>query len=91
MARPKDPDAQTLADMAEELQRLPPLDVTIQPQSALQLVAILQLVKRHPNLPENIRDFADGIQAKISQYFIENKAPTTLSVIRRGDNPDEDR
>ena len=94
MARKRTTDAQDQADLdalTREIPTLPPLEVTIQAQSAFQLCAILQLAQRHPDLPPNVRDFAQQITGKIREYFREHGAVATMRIIERGDNPAEDR
>lgn len=65
------------------------MELLLKPDSVFHLVGVLQLAKRHPNLGGPSRELADRFIAGAREYFAE--CPTILDVIRRGDDPNEDR
>jgi hypothetical protein len=76
--------------MAAELEaKEQPLTLVLQPFSVLLLTGLLQLALRHPNVPESSRDFGEQFLSGVREYFAD--CPHTLDVVRRGDDPNEDR
>lgn len=75
--------------MAHELVDLPPMELGLRPESVFQLVGALQLVQRHPLLPPTVRATAEAFVAAARRYFIN--CPAVLEMVRRGDDPAEDR
>ena len=78
-------------DLGKDLEKLDAIDVpiTLGGPEAVQLVALVQLVLRHPNLPPTSRafgrQFCDGmIEA------LEQAVPGVGDFLRLGDNPDYD-
>lgn len=83
-------DAQVTALLGAELDRLrAPAILALPPADAFQLVALLQLIARHPQLSDHLRGTADAIVLELWTYFAE--CPTVLDIIQRGDDPAEDR
>jgi hypothetical protein len=82
-------DDATVARLVEELQARGPMLLTLKPQSVLHLTGLLQLALRHPGLGESSREIAQTFIAGARDYFVNS--PATLDVIRRGDDPSEDR
>lgn len=81
-------DDELFATMAVELRERRAFTLVLRPLVALQLAGLLQLVRRHPELSDdNDRTAADVIE-HVRQYFAD--APSTLEVLRRGDDPDHD-
>jgi hypothetical protein len=79
-------------DMAREIQHKPDaMELVLQPQSALQLAGVVQLALRHPGIADHTasRDAALRFLSGVRQYFAD--CPTVLEVLRRGDDPAEDR
>ncbi len=85
---PTDEDA--LARMAaDELERLPYMDLMLKPATVFELVGLLQLALRHPELPDSIRGTAARFVHSSRDYFAD--CPTVLAIIERGADPQEDR
>jgi hypothetical protein len=86
---PADDDAKIALAMAKELCQLGPMELGLKPETVFQLVGLLQLARRHPalsaELDATITLFVTGARA----YFAA--CPVVLDVIRRGDDPAEDR
>jgi len=59
------------------------------PISMFRAVGILQLAARHPGLDENHRLFIRTF-IEHARHFFED-CPSVLEIIRRGDDPAEDR
>jgi hypothetical protein len=85
-------DPALLAAMVAELAtREAPIEVVLRPLSALHLAGLLQLALRHPETS------ASSAHARIANTFIElvrayfAGCPATLEILRRGDDPTEDR
>jgi len=57
--------------------------------SMLRAVAVLQLATRHPRLDDGHRLFIRTFVEHARAFFAD--CPTVLDVIRRGDDPREDR
>jgi hypothetical protein len=82
-------DREIAENMAAELATHPPVEVVLTATGAVHLVGLLQLVLRHPAIGGSSRDTAIAIIEQVRVYFAG--CPTTLAVIRRGDDPREDR
>jgi hypothetical protein len=83
-------EAQIVRAMAREIQQKPDfMALTLQPQSALQLAGVVQLALRHPQLQGPNRVAAERFLTGVRDYFADS--PTVLEVLRRGDDPSEDR
>ena len=83
------PDDEIVQALAEELEhKRAPLEITMQPASALQLAGLVQLALRHPSVAPNIAATARAFLAGVNEYFAE--CPMVLEVLRRGDDPRED-
>lgn len=74
--------------MADELRDHAPLELVLKPETVLALVGVLQLAKRHPNLPQTHRDLADHFIAGARDYF--DDCPFVLDTITMGENPEFD-
>jgi hypothetical protein len=83
-------DEDLLAAMVAELEtREAPLEFVLRPLVALQLAGLLQLALRHPGpAPDTTRTARTFIE-HVRAYFAD--APAVLEVLRRGDDPSEDR
>lgn len=77
------------SEMAEKGNHV--MELVLQPVSVFQLVAALQLARRHPQFAdqETVADTAERFIAAARDYFAD--CPTVLDVMRRGDDPTEDR
>jgi hypothetical protein len=84
-----DDDARRVALMVEELANREPFHLVLNATASVQLAALLQLVKRHPQLDANNRRTAIMIIEQVRAYF--GGAPATLAAIRDGDDPSFDR
>jgi hypothetical protein len=86
-------DAQLLTVMVAELRDLEqfgePLLIGLHPLAAIQIAGLLQLALRHDGTAGDIRRAARGFLAGVREYFAE--CPAVLEVLRRGDDPGEDR
>jgi hypothetical protein len=82
-------DEQLAANLAAELATHPPVEVHLTATGALHLVGLLQLVLRHPMIAQSSRATAIAVIEQLRVYFVD--APATLAVIRRGDDPGQDR
>lgn len=82
-------DKEIAEQMAAELATHPPVEVLLTATGAVHLVGLLQLVLRHPAISGSSRDTAVAIVEQIRVYFAG--CPTTLAVMRRGDDPSQDR
>jgi hypothetical protein len=67
------------------------MELVLQPVSVFQLVAALQLARRHPQFAdqETVAVTVERFLTAAREYFAD--CPTVLDVIRRGDDPTEDR
>jgi hypothetical protein len=89
--RGADEDALLAQMTAEVLAREAPIEMVLRPLSALHLAGLLQLALRHPGTQ------ASEAHARIAVTFIEHvrayfaDAPAVLEVLRRGDDPTEDK
>ena len=86
MATDDDIVQQLAAEVAAKSQ---PMELLLRPITVFQLVAALQLTLRHPHVPPDVRHTVNTFLAAAREYF--DDAPTVLDVIRRGDDPQEDR
>jgi len=87
-------DAQLLALVVDEITRITATRVPIilgpiAPAQGLELVGLLQLATRHPSLGPRARYLARHLIDELREYFAD--APATLDLIRRGDDPAQDR
>jgi hypothetical protein len=83
-------DEQIVRTMAREIQHKPTfMELALQPQSALQLAGVVQLALRHPQLQGVNRLAGERFLVGVRDYFAD--CPTVLEVLRRGDDPAEDR
>lgn len=83
-------DATVAARLAVELRgKQPTLDVSFQPWTVFQLSGLIQLSLRHPGVTPEIRATAARFLAGVRAYFAD--CPTVLDVVRRGDDPGQDR
>lgn len=92
MTRERDTDTDLIAGATEELQRCEaPIEVVLRPASAFQLAALLQLALRHPGADGSTalagRTFIEHVRA----YFAQHDASAVVEMLRRGDDPREDR
>jgi hypothetical protein len=85
-----EPSEETLIiAMTQEIARKEAMEITFQPFSVYQLTGLVQLALRHPDVPAHTRKVAAQFLAGVRAYFAD--CPTVLEVIRRGDDPAEDR
>jgi len=83
-------DHQIATAMAEELlAKEEPMELVMIPLTVLRLTGLVQLALRHPSMAEAGRDAGERFVRAARQYFAD--CPTVLDVIRRGDDPAEDR
>jgi hypothetical protein len=76
-------------EMVGKMDRAHFMELVMKPDSAFHLVGLLQLALRHPDLPPVSRLLAHTFIDGAREYFAD--CPTILDVIRRGDDPGEDR
>jgi hypothetical protein len=88
MTHPDGLSSQLLADLVDELDPRPALELVLRPVTALHLAGLLQLVLRHPDLRDANRQVATSILEAVRAYFVD--APAALEVLRRGDDPTQD-
>jgi hypothetical protein len=87
-----DPDGEREAvdKMARELAaKAAPMEVVLAPVTVFQLTALLQVALRHPEMDGESFKTARRFIAGVCAYF--DDCPTVLDIIRRGDDPSEDR
>jgi hypothetical protein len=82
-------DQEIAERMAAELAGHPPVEVFLTASGAMHLAGLLQLVLRHPYVGGSSRDTAIAIIEQIRVYFVD--CPTTLYVLKKGDDPSQDR
>jgi hypothetical protein len=76
--------------MAAELADLDaPMELVLRPASVFQLCALVQLACRHPGVTGPMRETSEAFLAGVREYFAA--CPAVLDVVRRGDDPSEDR
>jgi hypothetical protein len=71
-----------------ELAVMPPLELSLEPDAALLLCGMMQLILRHPGLTENHRLFAETMVSGCVNYFAPMPALSTL--VAMGNNPEFD-
>lgn len=64
-----------------------PLQINLEAASVLQLVAVLQLAIRHPQLPSSARSAAVAVIEGARAYFAAVGAIHTVALIERGNDP----
>jgi hypothetical protein len=84
-----DDDREWLELIADELRAHAPMTVTFEPNSVFMLTGLVQLALRHPNVTGVSRDCGERFVASVRRYFAD--CPFTLEVVRRADDPAEDR
>jgi hypothetical protein len=86
-------DDELIEALAEELAETGDLVMTLSPAHAFGLAGIIQLAMRHPQLPAHVRETAIAILRTIRTHFGTGPAvrAAVLEVLRRGDDPGEDR
>lgn len=85
-----DDDEATIKGMADELRdKQHPMEIVFHALTVVQLTGLVQLALRHPDVPPESRATAERFLAGVREYFAD--CPTVLSVIIRGDDPNEDR
>jgi hypothetical protein len=82
-------DKQLEQRLAAELATHPPVEIVLTAVGGLHLAGLLQLVLRHPMIGGSSRDTAIMIIEQLRVYFAD--APATSEVLRRGDDPRQDR
>lgn len=84
-------EPQRIVLMVDELARkaLSPMELTLRPISVFQLTALVQVAMRHPGVSDSLRETVEMFLAGARDYFAD--CPTVLDVVRRGDDPAEDR
>jgi hypothetical protein len=79
--------------MVRELDELraahPTIMFSIDPADAFNLIGALQLVLRHPDLPETTRDVAERVKTGLARAIATT--PALAAVVRMGDDPTFDR
>ncbi len=75
--------------MVDELAGLAHMELMLRPSTVFELVGLLQLAQRHPELPASIRATAARFVISAREYFAD--CPTVLAIIQRGEDPQEDR
>jgi hypothetical protein len=81
--------AQQLAGELQEMEARGPMEIGLNPFTAMQLAGLLQLALRHPEISELHRDTAARFLAGVREYFADS--PTVLEVLIAGDDPANDR
>lgn len=90
MKHPPIDDATLIADSAHELETYAPMGpLGLRPITAFQLVALVQLALRHPDVPPALRATGDQWIAMVREYFAD--APAVLEMITRGSDARYDR
>jgi hypothetical protein len=74
---------------AELVAKAGPMELVLRPTSVMQLAALLQLALRHPGVSEDLRAAAARFLTGARTYFED--CPHVLELLRRGDDPAEDR
>lgn len=82
-------DDEITAHLVAELEQHAPLELVMRPLTVFNLCGLLQLLLRHPHLGDSSRQCAWVFLEHARAYFAD--CPTVLEVLRRGDNPKEDR
>lgn len=82
-------DDAVIARLADELEHHAPLTLVMRASMVLHVCGLLQLALRHPHMGDVSRRSARFFIDHARAYFAD--CPTALDVLRRGDNPSEDR
>jgi hypothetical protein len=82
-------DEEIVHAMAREMASKGGCEFHFSPQSMLRAVAVFQLAARHPRLDDGHRRFIRTFVEHARAFFAD--CPLVLEVIRRGDDPREDR
>jgi hypothetical protein len=84
-------DDQIVAAMTRELRDKvdEPMEFVCHPVTVIQLTGLIQLALRHPEVSAELRATAERFLSGVREYFAD--CPTVLDVVRRGDDPAEDR
>jgi hypothetical protein len=83
-------DDDLVAAMAIELEACEaPIELVLQPATALHVAGLVQLALRHRSIEGRARSVGTTILAHVRTYFAE--APAVLEALRRGDDPGRDR
>ena len=84
-------DDDLTARAARELANHGPLELVLRPESVLTLAGLMQLVLRHPGIrdDDNAGSFATMLIEHARGYFAT--CPAALDILRRGDDPANDR
>lgn len=82
-------DPTIVVTMAWEILRKDrPMEMVFQPQSIFQLVGLIQLALRHPDLSDELLAVGARFVQAAREYFAD--CPTVLDVIERGEDPRQD-
>ena len=84
-----DLDPAVVAKLVDEITATGPMQGSISSFGLFQLVGIVQLALRHPRLSADVRRAGVTFVEHARAHFAG--CPTVLDVIRRGDDPTEDR
>ncbi|HEY6360134.1 MAG TPA: hypothetical protein VIX63_03480 [Vicinamibacterales bacterium] len=85
----RDADAITAAMTREILEKHTNMELVLRPGAVFQLTALIQLALRHPGVTPDLRVTGERFLAGVREYF--GDCPTVLDIVRRGDDPGEDR
>jgi hypothetical protein len=66
-----------------------PMEIVFHPLTVFQLTGLVQLALRHPRVSPELQETARRFLAGVREYFAD--CPAVLDVVRRGDDPGEDR
>jgi hypothetical protein len=66
-----------------------PMELVLRPATVFQLTALVQLALRHPHVNGDIAAAGNRFLAAVREYFED--CPAALDLVRRGDDPREDR
>lgn len=58
------------------------MELNLQPISAFKLIALMQLVRRHPSVVGDLREFVDTVEQIGREYFCD--CPAILKIIELG-------
>ena len=73
----------------DEMQMKAPMELVLQPITVFQLVGLIQLALRHPGCQGAARAAGDRFVGAARTYFAD--CAMIADVIRRGDDPSENR
>jgi hypothetical protein len=82
-------DARLVELVALELARKEPMALGLRPETVFYLTGLVQLALRHPTLPVTTRECGERFVVAVREYFAD--CPAALDLVRRGDDPTEDR